>query len=1137
MRPRTLRRLVGLVSADDHRGLVHTVARSLGCDPSWDPANLPGVAPPAASDCTHNSCVDWDWDWEVDAYSERYSRWRGSPLWACVTLSLEKRATRCLEAMLATRTEGGSANGSGENVGNSRSNASAAWAVAVDVPVRGPTGVVGVSLPVSLRGINMPDVGRGQRPVVAAMMWCNRALELLLQAGADPDDGCALALAVDGTDTDSVLSLLHAGASTVNECPALENKSPALHRALKIAADSLPSAQSHTQVTLILKWIISRTSMKDLQRFMQLDNVSRWVCPVSCLELGIQCYTNGTLVVSDLGRLFHAVPDKSMLSPYKLLDVKEISDDYGDPLPLRQPPILIPADVPYEWQIKNPKVARQTVPQEQITMIFRYTTWNFIDGILNEIRNSGRMPRSALSISNGCTQLVALEASLVRRNIALLKALVTQTDREIRSHTTLPGLSNCSTKVTTRPADTEPIVLPLDLRGIVLPKLFGKKSLLLCALEWGVEPAELLLLSGVNPNDCRALASAVDHYPQAVELLLRFGASSVLAPKRCMGSPYSQFSFCRQLSPALVRALSDAPTKHSAVPLLHLLLDNTTDDALEGLCARDFKERWGCMRNESAHPVTWKTKPSCLDYAALCLASGGLDSVQFTRFARAAPLCDIDPSQFRTPPAGFVPTTSFLAIPPSVLYLLCEHGCIEGVLTLLKRGVKAQVVVPPYGETPLHAAAAGNFPEICKLLVESGADCRIHCKAHDDLPEMTPIDYAIKNSNPQLVQFLMNSACILFTDHPPIKALPLGTHCSSQCLMQYPKESQVQIFNELSEPTPLPPTKGLCGICLEEGLLLSLSRCSHAFCLNCLDQWFKNNMSTHPRCPRRGCLSLASYYDILASVRNKAAFEERLLQETLSIMSDFVRCPRCSYGGLVVCDEAICGECGFHFCARCSLQYHPGSRCEDISKKLFVHEPEAKKQKRVLEEDALSAQWIANNTRGCPRCNRPIQYDVGGCNLVSCSCGYSFCCLCQGPNIYKLTFDLVDPCGRIPALLQFNIHYITHHADQVLSICGDIPELGALDFSKGATMTRTTIDGDGWWWTVTLGLKVGISFHWQFAVVQRCPTTRTLAGTTLVPVRTEVDSNDNRRHWRVIFQDSGYTAYWGDFTTYCKLRP
>ncbi|KAH3766962.1 E3 ubiquitin-protein ligase RNF14 [Pelomyxa schiedti] len=1105
-RPRRVARVIRLASADDHRGLADMVTQGLGCCGSWcsHPCALPSVSPPSLG--PRHAC---GWGGDGDADWDYYTRWGGSLLWICVGISLEKRAIGCLEALLARRGEAteASANGGdrGENVGNSNSRL---------VPVRGPG-----MLPVSLRGINMPDTSTGQRPTVAAMMWCNRALELFLQAGADPDDGCALAVAVDETRADSVLSLLQAGASTVKECGALENKSPALHRALRIAADSVPYAEgSHLQVTLILKWILSRTSMKDLQQFMQLDRVSRWECPVSCLELGVQCYAKGTLTASDLGRLLCAMPDKRSIND--LPDVKAISDDYGEPLPPHHQ-ILIPVDVPYERQQTAPQVATQTVPRPFRALIMKKLKHHNIDGILNEIRNSRPMPRSALSKSYGCIQLVALEAALKHRNIILLKALVTQTDP-------LRPSSNA-----------DPMCLPLDLRGIPLPT-FQKKSPLLWALEWGVEPVERLILSGVNPNEGCVLAWAVDICPQAVALLLRLRASSVLAPKKWMKeSPYYDFSISRQLSPALVRALSDAPTKQSAVPLLHLLLANTSDDSLEGLCTRDFNERWGYMCNEYGQRMMWKTRPSCLDYAALCFANGRLDSAQFTRFARAAPRCDFDTSQLALPPPGFVPTASFRAIPPSILYLLCEHGCIEGILTLLKRGVNVREVVPPYGETPLHAAAAGNFTEICRLLVESGADCRLRCKAHDDLPAMTPIDYAIKNSNFQLVQFMVNSIS------------------ASQDLRQYPKEPQIHTSTELSEPTPSPPTKGLCGICLEEGLLLSLSRCSHAFCLDCLGQWFKSNVSTHPRCPMRGCLSVASYYDILASIQNKGAYEERLLQETLSNMLDFARCPKCSYGGLVTCDDAICEGCGFHFCVKCSLQYHRGARCEDISKELFVQEPEARKGNRILEENALSSEWISNNAKPCPRCTQPIEY-AGGCNLVAClSCQYYFCWLCRGPSINRSTCDQVDPCGRIPALLQLKIHYETHHPAQILSVCGAIPELGAWDFSKGVNMTRTTIDGDEWWWTVVLNLKVGITFHWLFAVVQTVPTARTATGTTLL-IRTEKqteafysDVNYHQqspltrykneppfwRYWRVIFQDSEYIAYWDDLSTYNKKRP
>lgn len=67
-------------------------------------------------------------------------------------------------------------------------------------------------------------------------------------------------------------------------------------------------------------------------------------------------------------------------------------------------------------------------------------------------------------------------------------------------------------------------------------------------------------------------------------------------------------------------------------------------------------------------------------------------------------------------------------------------------------------------------------------------------------------------------------------------------------------------------------------------------------------------------------------------MKNPSLYEEQMVRKALMDMKGFVWCPKCSYGGLASCDEVICSQCNFRFCAQCLLEFHSG-----ISYLLFAY--------------------------------------------------------------------------------------------------------------------------------------------------------------------------------------------------------
>jgi hypothetical protein len=102
--------------------------------------------------------------------------------------------------------------------------------------------------------------------------------------------------------------------------------------------------------------------------------------------------------------------------------------------------------------------------------------------------------------------------------------------------------------------------------------------------------------------------------------------------------------------------------------------------------------------------------------------------------------------------------------------------------------------------------------------------------------------------------------------------------------------------------------------------------------------------------------------------------------------------PDCSFAVKTACrvtePRLVNCKCGAKFCVCCGEEWHEPSTCFALRQWL-----------RKGERDGPTLQWIASNTKECPKCHVPIEKD-GGCNHVLCkspSCRYDFCWVCLGP--------------------------------------------------------------------------------------------------------------------------------------------
>lgn len=187
-----------------------------------------------------------------------------------------------------------------------------------------------------------------------------------------------------------------------------------------------------------------------------------------------------------------------------------------------------------------------------------------------------------------------------------------------------------------------------------------------------------------------------------------------------------------------------------------------------------------------------------------------------------------------------------------------------------------------------------------------------------------------------------------------------------------------------------------CAVCLDEHVLCcdelrELNLCKHRCCPDALRRWLLVQVSEGAtfdtlKCPVGACAVAEA--DLLAALggNDLAQLQQQSLELTLSMMPDFVWCPRCPSGGLVPegasCSDAQCARCKFHFCVRCKRGWaaHEGMSCNQF----------------VASGGLAASTWLEKHTRACPKCSVAIEL-VSGCSHMTCRlCKHNFCWLCLG---------------------------------------------------------------------------------------------------------------------------------------------
>uniref|UniRef100_A0A1B6IAE4 RBR-type E3 ubiquitin transferase n=1 Tax=Homalodisca liturata TaxID=320908 RepID=A0A1B6IAE4_9HEMI len=191
----------------------------------------------------------------------------------------------------------------------------------------------------------------------------------------------------------------------------------------------------------------------------------------------------------------------------------------------------------------------------------------------------------------------------------------------------------------------------------------------------------------------------------------------------------------------------------------------------------------------------------------------------------------------------------------------------------------------------------------------------------------------------------------------------------------------------------------ICFIVLPCNMMTGLE-CGHRFCTQCWAEYLTTKIMEEGvgqtiACAAHACDILVDDATVMRLVRDSKV---KLKYQHL-ITNSFVECnrllrwcpsPDCNNAIKVQYVEAraVTCKCMHTFCFQCGENWHDPVRCNLLKRWI-----------KKCDDDSETSNWIAANTKECPKCNVTIEKD-GGCNHMVCknqNCKTDFCWVCLGP--------------------------------------------------------------------------------------------------------------------------------------------
>uniref|UniRef100_A0A4W5LQG4 RBR-type E3 ubiquitin transferase n=1 Tax=Hucho hucho TaxID=62062 RepID=A0A4W5LQG4_9TELE len=219
----------------------------------------------------------------------------------------------------------------------------------------------------------------------------------------------------------------------------------------------------------------------------------------------------------------------------------------------------------------------------------------------------------------------------------------------------------------------------------------------------------------------------------------------------------------------------------------------------------------------------------------------------------------------------------------------------------------------------------------------------------------------------------------------------------SECHVINPsKKSRTRLMNTRSSAQDLP-----CQICYLNypNTYFTGLECGHKFCMQCWGDYLttkiiEEGMGQTISCPAHSCDILVDDNTVMIVMYSFCLYQLLMLLSSsrpqCNRLLKWCPAPDCHHVVKVQYPDAkpVRCTCGRQFCFNCGENWHDPVKCKWLRKWI-----------KKCDDDSETSNWIAANTRECPKCHVTIEKD-GGCNHMVCrnqSCKAEFCWVCLGP--------------------------------------------------------------------------------------------------------------------------------------------
>lgn len=194
-----------------------------------------------------------------------------------------------------------------------------------------------------------------------------------------------------------------------------------------------------------------------------------------------------------------------------------------------------------------------------------------------------------------------------------------------------------------------------------------------------------------------------------------------------------------------------------------------------------------------------------------------------------------------------------------------------------------------------------------------------------------------------------------------------------------------------------------CGICWDAcapRCAVALEACQHWVCASCALENVRFALGKGSVLSKKCCIAPCrqfvgdSFFRTLLPDTDISLYEKVIVREYLegNVLMRWCANPRGKCDSILAvasnrdsAHEVRCRHCSHNFCFNCGDDSHAPASCENLVA-----------WRKKSEDDSESANWVAANTKPCPKCLRSTEKN-GGCNHMTCpQCRHEWCWVCEG---------------------------------------------------------------------------------------------------------------------------------------------